>query len=105
MVECKDPTYGELINFLNAAEVASERDSNGQSVAEILTEIFSSKYPHLPISRPSRFLDTVRRVAAPTRPSAIGQQKLVGSPNCSYLRRRWVPRTRNKQGIQSSFMC
>ena len=58
MVDYEDPTYEELINFLNAAEVASERDSNGQSVPEILTEKFSSKYPYIPISRPSRFLDT-----------------------------------------------
>lgn len=50
MADRKDPTYGELINFLNAAEVESEKGSNGQSVAEILTEKFSSKYPHIPIN-------------------------------------------------------
>ena len=77
------------------------QDSDGQSVAEILTEKFSSKYPYIPINRPSRFLDTVLRVAAPTKPSAVGQPKLVGSPLCSYLRRRWVPRTRHKQGIST----
>ena len=55
MVDHKDPTYGELINFLNAAEVASEIDSSVQSFAEILTEKFSSEYPYIPISHPSRF--------------------------------------------------
>ena len=55
MVDHKDPTYGELINFLNAAEVASEIDSSVQSFGEILTEKFSSEYPYIPISRPSRF--------------------------------------------------
>ena len=78
MVDHKNPTYGELIDFLNAAELESE-DSE-QPVAEIITEKFRSQYPDIPIHRPSRFLDTVRRLAAPTKPSAIGRQKFVGSP-------------------------
>ena len=67
-------------------------------MAEILTEKFSLNYPYIPISRPSRFLDTVRRVAAPTKTSAIGQRKLVGSPLASYRCRHWIPRTRHKPG-------
>ena len=97
MVDHKNSTYGELIDFLNAAELESE-DSE-QPVAEIITEKFRSQYPDIPIHRPSRFLDTVRRLAAPTKPSAIGRQKFVGSPLRSYLHRHWVPRTRNEQGI------
>ena len=50
--DCDYPSYGELINILNVAEVASEqKDSNGQSFAVIVTEMFSSKYPHIPINR------------------------------------------------------
>lgn len=84
------PTYGELIEFLNVAESAST-----QKPEETLSQIFSLKYPDIPINRQTRFLDTVRRVAAPTRPSAVGRQKLVDSPLKSYLRRRWIPRTRH----------
>ena len=53
MEDNENPTYGDLIDFLNAAEVANATNNNGQSVAEIS---FSCKYPHIPISRPSRFL-------------------------------------------------
>ena len=47
MVDHKNPTYGELIDFLNAAELESE-DSE-QPVAEIITEKFRSQYPDIPI--------------------------------------------------------
>ena len=93
----EDPSYGELIDLLDAAEIANASDSE-RSVAEILTQMFNSKYPHIPVIRQSRFLDTVRRVAAPTKPSSVGQQKLVGSPLASYRHRRWFPRIRHKQG-------
>ena len=90
------PSYGDLIDFLEAAEI--ETDCY-QSVADILTEKFTASYPHIPITRPSRFLDTVRRLAAPTKPSAVGQQKLIGSPLTSYRHRHWIPRTRHKPGM------
>ena len=67
-------------------------------MADILTEKFTSSYPHIPISRPTRFLDTVRRLAAPTKSSAVGEKKLLGSPLVTYRRRVWVPRNRHKQG-------
>ena len=74
-------------------------DACGQdSVADVLTEKFTSSYPHIPISRPTRFLDTVRRLAAPTKSSAVGEKKLLGSPLVTYRRRVWVPRNRHKQG-------
>ena len=60
------PTYGKLIEILEDAKV--EAASNEIPVAELLSAKFSSEYPHIPISRPSRFLDTVRRIAAPTVP-------------------------------------
>jgi hypothetical protein len=94
------PTYGELIEFLNDAE--NEEDTS-RGVAEILTENFSAKYPHISISRPCRFLDTVKRIAAPTRSSCLGKPKLVGSPLHSYLSRNWSPRIRNSPGSQTAF--
>ena len=95
MAEIKYPTYGELLFFLEEAE--TECDVN-TSVAELLAANFRMNYPSIPISRPNRFLDTVRRICAPTRPSAKGQQKLDGSPLCFYLRRQWIPRMRHTQG-------
>ena len=88
------PTYGELIAFLEAAE----RECGGISTAEILARKVSMKYPDVPIRRPSRFLDTVKRLAAPTKPSPLGPPKLTDSPLRSYLRREWMPRTRNVPG-------
>ena len=106
ILQIDNAAYSELIDFLEAAEI----EANTQSVADILTEKFTSRYPHIPISRPSRFLDTVRRLAAPTKSSAIGQQKLLGSPLASYHRRLWIPRNKHKQGklihcISSSYLC
>ena len=101
MAVCKDPTYGELINLLETAETECNAETS-DSVADLLAAKFCEKYRNIPINRPSRFLDTIKRIAAPTRPSAIGQQKLEGSPLRSYLRRRWVPRIRHKQG---KFVC
>ena len=95
MAVCKDPTYGELINLLETAEIERNAET---SVADLLAAKFCEKYRNIPINRPSRFLDTIKRIAAPTRPCAIGQRKLEGSPLRSYLRRRWVPRIRHKQG-------
>lgn len=90
------PTYGELIQMLEGAERQSK--ISGESVSELLLSHFHHQYPSIPIGRPSRFHDTVQRIAAPTR-STRGKQ-LDGSPLCSYLKRVWMPRTRNtQQGI------
>ena len=77
-----EPTYGDLIKILEEAE-------------------WQSSFPHIPISWPSWFLDTIRRIAAPTRPSAIGKAKLDGSPLRTYLKRHGAPRIRNTPGIVS----
>ena len=55
IIQNENPTYGELIDFLQAAEIACETDSQKHSVADILTEKITSIYPHIPISRPTRF--------------------------------------------------
>ena len=88
-----EPTYGDLIKLLEEAESA------GGPTAEALVVKFSSWFPHIPISRSNRFLDTIRRIAAPTRPSTVGGAKLEGSPLRSYLKRHWAPRIRNAPGI------
>ena len=97
----KNPTYEGLIRFLDFAEetVANNKSCCGQSVAEILVLEFKSHYPRITISRPGQFLDTVRRLAAPTKSSTIGQTKLTGSPLHSYLRRQWIPRIRGTYDI------
>ena len=95
MAAYKVPTYGELIRMLEVAEM--EAETSEISVAELLEVTFHCNYPHISISRPSRFFDTVKRIAAPTRPSAIGHRKLNGSPLRSYLKRHWKPRIRNTQ--------
>ena len=81
-------TYQELIGMLNKAE--GEAADGAVSVAELLTTKFSHHYPHIPIGRPGRFLETARRIAGP-----VQHQQLKGSARRSYMKRRWTPRTRN----------
>jgi hypothetical protein len=88
------PTYGELIHMLEAAEGQSK--ISGESVSELLASYFHRQYPFIPIGRPSRFHDTVQRIAAPTQRNTMGKQ-LGGSPLRSYLQRVWMPRIRNTQ--------
>ena len=61
------PTYGVLIDLL---------DSCGGDVGRLVSE-FKELYPSVPVGSPRRFHDTVRRIAAPTRPSLIGGQLQV----------------------------
>ena len=82
-----EPTYKDLIQLLDEAE----RDGEGtKSTAELLTCRFCDLYPHVKIGRPSRFLETVRRINGP-----IKNGRLKGSSRKSYLKRRWTPRVRN----------
>ena len=94
----KGPTYGELLEMLkNAERKASQSTING-CTSQILINELKDSYPDIPIGRPGRFLDTVKRIAAPT---LTGKGKLEGIPLRSYLRRQWTPRIRNTttQGI------
>ena len=91
------PSYGELIDMLDAAETeAAKRRSTNASI--LLLQKFKLNYRHISIGRPERFYDTVCRIAAPTRPSLRGPAKLLGSPLVTYRRRTWVPSTRKKEG-------
>jgi hypothetical protein len=82
------PSYKDLIQLLSAAE----RDQgNVRSTAELLTARFRDLYPHINISRPARFLETVRRIDGPIRSG-----RLKGFSRELYLERHWTPRVRNK---------
>ena len=80
-------TYQVIIEILNKAD--REKDSS-VSTAEFVYEEFKKRYPVIQIGRPSRLLDTARRIAGPIR-----NQKLKGSAKKSYLKREWKPRIRN----------
>jgi len=71
MADRKNLMYGEHIHFLEASE--NECNTVETSVADLLAAKFSAEYSTIPISRPSHFLDTVKRIAALTRPSAVGK--------------------------------
>ena len=62
--EMAQPTYKDLLDLLEQAE---SQTRSHLSTAELLTIKFSESYPHITISRPSRFL--VWR----TRPFAEGE--------------------------------
>lgn len=79
------PTYKDLVELLDEAE----RDDN--PTAEVLAAMFCEAYPHIPVGRPRRLLETVRRIDGPIR-----NGKLKGSARTLYLERTWTPRIRNK---------
>jgi len=60
------PTHGKLLALLEGIELEANFDD---SMSELLKAKFCKEYPSISISRPDRFLDTVKRIAAPTRPS------------------------------------
>ena len=80
-------TYQEIIEILNKADRVTD---NTVSTAEFVYEQFKQRYPLIYIGRPSRFLETARRIAAP-----IKNKKIKGSAQKSYLKREWRPRIRN----------
>lgn len=99
LIAMAKPSYGELIDMLNAAESEAAKCRNTHA-SILLHENFREKYNNVSIGRPERFYDTVSRIAAPTRPSLKGTAKLLGSPLITYRRRTWVPKnTREKAGI------
>lgn len=86
LLEMAQPTYNDLLDLLE--QVESQTGSH-LSTAELLTIKFSESYPHIPISRPCRFLETVKRITAP-----IVNGRLQGDKK-EYLERVWTPRIRN----------
>ena len=90
------PSYGELIDILNAAESEAAKSRNTHT-STLLLEKFKQSYKHVSISQPECFYDTVCRIAAPTKPSLKGTAKLLGSPLVTYRRRTWVPKIQEKK--------
>ena len=86
-LEMAQPTYKELLELLEQAKAQAGAQL---STAELLTAKFSDLYPHIKISRPGRFLETVRRINAP-----IESGKLQANDRRLYLEREWTPRIRN----------
>ena len=78
------PTYGELIDLF---------DKFGSDPQLLCTKI-SDQFPLIPISCPSRVVDSISRIAAPTKRSLNGTVKLTGSPLGYYRQRIWEPRVR-----------
>lgn len=92
------PSYGELIDMLDAAQLEATTIKD-KHPSTLLLQNLRQKYKYLSTGRPERFYDTVCRIAAPTRPSLRGEAKLVGSPLATYRRRAWVPNKGKKEGI------
>ena len=86
------PKYGDLLILLDEAEQQSD------DIAHSLALKFANLYPHIPIAREDTFLKTVQRLAAPTRPSALGPSKLQGLALKQYKERTWRPRIRHTKG-------
>lgn len=96
LLEMAKPTYNALLHLLEQAESQS---GSHLSIAELLTIKFSESYPHITVSRPSRFLDTVKRITAP-----IVNGRLQDAEKEKYLEREWTPRIRNpSKGLCQSF--
>ena len=68
-VKMSAPTYQELIELLSEAERKTADPHSKLSPAEVLTTSFSQRYPHIPIGRPGRFLETVQRISSPLKHS------------------------------------
>ncbi len=85
-------TYGELIELLHVAELRYVEED--VELSELVVTLFKKRYPSIYIGRPSRFLDTLRRIALPTRPHVVGKQ-LNGDSLRSYLKQIWSPKIRN----------
>ena len=73
-------------------------------VEDVLSSEIRVRFPGVPVGRPSRFYDTVKRIVGPTKPSVRGPPKLVGSPLASYRKRVWEPRIRTT-GIVKNVKC
>ena len=92
------PTYQQLIDLLAEAESISSHPQCVLSTAEILTTNFSHLFPHIKIGRPGRFLETVRRINSPLT-KAVWTGEVTKQ---TYLKRSWIPRTRNTSSEQGT---
>ena len=96
--------HGELIELLHLAESKCDKYSD-IDLSKLLVTLFKERHPSIYIGRPRRFLDTVRRIAAPTRPSIIGESKLNGDCLRTYMKKTWKPKIRNPAPTGMLFHC
>ena len=85
------PTYQQLIGMLSKAE--REAGGGAPSVAELLSCKFCHRFPHIPIGRPGRFLETVRIVGP------IRRERLKGTARRSYLKRHCMHGLREQETL------
>ena len=97
-------THGELIGLLYQAESKCDKH-NTKELSKLLVTLFKERHPSIYIGRPRRFLNTVQRIAAPTRPSMIGESKLDGDCLRAYMKKTWEPRIRNPAPTGMLFRC
>ena len=87
-----EPTQGILIDLLQHAECACSKNP-ALCMKHVLVSWFEQLYPEArKITRPGRFVATIRRIAAPTQPSLLGgSPKLVGDQLLHYRDKPWSP--------------
>ena len=87
-------TYGDLIDLYDLA--SSRAQQSGISIKDELIKLFHETFPfHNLTSRPERYLKTVERIVAPTKPSLKGPSKLNDSDLLTYCHTIWKPRVGN----------
>ena len=93
-------TYGDLIDLYESVMISAD-SAEGKQSQDLFVERMHESFPGYYLSRPKRFIETVQRIVAPTRPSLRGPPKLSGSPLSTYRKRTWKPRVPNPTGSSS----
>jgi hypothetical protein len=92
-------SYGVLIDILEEVE---KECPDSRDIAHQLSSKIQLLNPDIVIGRESRFYETVKRIAAPMRPSIRGDSKLKGSLAQRYRDKVWIPRVRNNPQLAYS---
>lgn len=91
------PTQGLLIDLLDQAEDACKKNP-ALCIKHVLASEFQRLYPTFDkITRPCRFETTIRRIAAPVRPSIRGESKMMGKELEIYRQKEWTPKPGKKR--------
>ena len=72
-------TYGDLTDLYESVMI-SANSAEGKQSEDLFAERMYESFPGYHLSRPKRFIETVQRIVAPTRPGLRGPPKLSGSP-------------------------
>lgn len=95
-------TYGVLTDILE--EVEKECPDSRDIAHQLLSKI-QLLNPDIAIGRESHFYETVKRIAAPMRPSIRGDSKLKGSLAQRYRDKVWIPRVQNNPQLGKFIDC